>query len=54
MNAAERAQIDYVRGQFETVLPKVKQLIDVDLKNLEDAAEAAGVPWTPGRMPRTP
>ncbi|HEX4562063.1 MAG TPA: hypothetical protein VH113_09560 [Gemmatimonadales bacterium] len=54
MNAAERAQVDYVRGQFDTVLPKVKQLIDVDLKRLEDAAETAGVPWTPGRMPRTP
>ncbi|HKV69743.1 MAG TPA: hypothetical protein VJN62_00735 [Gemmatimonadales bacterium] len=54
MNAAERAQIDYVRGQFDTVLPKVRQLIDVELKGLEDAAEAAGVPWTPGRMPKAP
>ncbi|HZH41562.1 MAG TPA: hypothetical protein VFD85_11150, partial [Gemmatimonadales bacterium] len=54
MNAAERAQMDYVRGQFDTVLPKVKQLIDVELKGLEDAAESAGVPWTPGRMPKAP
>jgi len=54
MNAAERTQLDYVRGEFDTVLPKVKQVIEVDLKNLEDAAEAAGVPWTPGRMPKAP
>ena len=54
MNAAERAQVDYVRGQFEIVLPKVRQLIEVDLQGLEDAAEAAGVPWTPGRMPKAP
>jgi hypothetical protein len=24
----------------------VQQLVDVDLKSLEDAAERAGVPWT--------
>lgn len=54
MNAAERAQIDYVRGQFAVALPKIQQLIEVDLKGLEDAAEAAGVPWTPGRMPKAP
>lgn len=54
MNAAERAQFDYVRTQFSGVMPKIQQLIDVDLKGLEDAAEAAGVPWTPGRMPKAP
>ena len=54
MNAAERAQVDYVRGQFTVVMPKVQQLIGGDLKALEDAAEAAGVPWTPGRMPKNP
>ncbi len=54
MNAAERAQFDYVRTQFSVVMPKIQQLIDVELKSLEDAAEAAGVPWTPGRMPKAP
>jgi photosystem II stability/assembly factor-like uncharacterized protein len=54
MNAADRAQIDYVRGQFGGVLSRVRQLVDVDLTNLESAAEAAGVPWTSGRMPKTP
>ncbi|HZF12572.1 MAG TPA: glycosyl hydrolase [Thermoanaerobaculia bacterium] len=36
---------------FAEVLPKLHQLIDVDLKKLEDQLEAAGAPWTPGRVP---
>jgi len=36
------------------VLSRVRQIIDVDLKSLEQAAEAAGVPWTSGRIPRPP
>jgi photosystem II stability/assembly factor-like uncharacterized protein len=34
---------------FEKLLEKLRQLIDVDLKNLEEKMEAAGAPWTPGR-----
>ena len=34
---------------FEELLEKLRQLIDVDLKNLEEKMEAAGAPWTPGR-----
>jgi photosystem II stability/assembly factor-like uncharacterized protein len=52
--AAQQAQIDIVRGEFGRVLDQVRQLIEVDLKALETAAEQAGVPWTPGRMPRLP
>jgi photosystem II stability/assembly factor-like uncharacterized protein len=37
--------------QFAEILPKLHQLIDVDLKKLEDQLEAAGAPWTPGRVP---
>jgi hypothetical protein len=37
--------------QFAELLPKLHQLIDVDLKKLEDQLEAAGGPWTPGRVP---
>jgi len=52
--AAQQAQIDIVRGEFGRVLDQVRQLIEVDLKALENAAEQAGVPWTPGRMPKLP
>jgi len=37
--------------EFETLLTKVKQLIEVDLKNLEVEMEKYGAPWTPGRVP---
>src|SRR6185369_11422611 len=36
---------------FETVLSQLRQLIEVDLAQLEKQLEAAGAPWTPGRIP---
>jgi flagellar biosynthesis/type III secretory pathway chaperone len=30
---------------------KLRKLIDVDVKELEKALDAAGAPWTPGRLP---
>jgi photosystem II stability/assembly factor-like uncharacterized protein len=36
---------------FETVLNQLRQLIEVDLARLEKQLEAAGAPWTPGRIP---
>jgi len=35
--------------QFAAILGDLKQLVEVDLKALEDALEAAGAPYTPGR-----
>ncbi|HEV8357147.1 MAG TPA: hypothetical protein VGQ17_10325 [Gemmatimonadales bacterium] len=52
--AAQQAQIDIVRGEFGRVLERVKQIVDVDLKALEAAADQAGVPWTGGRIPKPP
>jgi photosystem II stability/assembly factor-like uncharacterized protein len=41
-----------VAGQeFGQELSKLRGLIDSDLKNLEKALDAAGAPWTPGRLP---
>jgi hypothetical protein len=37
--------------QFADVLGKLHGLVDVDLRQLEDAMEKAGAPWTPGRVP---
>jgi hypothetical protein len=34
---------------FETVLADLRQLVEVDLRRLEEELEAAGAPWTPGR-----
>jgi hypothetical protein len=36
---------------FETVLTQLRQLIELDLARLEKQLEAAGAPWTPGRIP---
>jgi len=37
--------------EFGGILERLRRAIDVDLKRVEDAAEAAGVPWTSGRIP---
>ncbi|HEY8021256.1 MAG TPA: glycosyl hydrolase [Thermoanaerobaculia bacterium] len=39
------------RDEFAPVLATLHELVDVDLKGLEDRLEAAGAPWTPGRVP---
>ncbi|HSK63119.1 MAG TPA: hypothetical protein VK893_04740, partial [Pyrinomonadaceae bacterium] len=36
---------------FESVLARLRQLVEVDLARLEKQLEAAGAPWTPGRIP---
>ncbi|HVZ78958.1 MAG TPA: hypothetical protein VG818_13330 [Gemmatimonadaceae bacterium] len=49
--ATQTRQYDIVAAQFGTVLASARTLINGDLKRLEDAAEAAGAPWTSGRIP---
>jgi hypothetical protein len=34
---------------FETWLPDLRRTLEVELRGLEEALEAAGAPWTPGR-----
>lgn len=38
-------------AEFADVLAKLHQLVEVDLAKLEKDMEAAGAPWTPGRVP---
>ncbi|HSQ23505.1 MAG TPA: hypothetical protein VLN44_03825 [Pyrinomonadaceae bacterium] len=38
-------------AEFEGTLSSLRQLIEVDLQRLEKQMEAAGAPWTPGRIP---
>jgi len=52
--ADQMAQVEIVRAEFGRVLAQVTQLVDVELKALEAAAEQAGVPWTSGRLPKPP
>jgi photosystem II stability/assembly factor-like uncharacterized protein len=37
--------------EFGVQLEKLRQLVEVDLKRVETTLEAAGGPWTPGRVP---
>lgn len=37
---------------FEGVLAELTRLVETDLEQLENDLEAAGGPWTPGRVPR--
>ena len=37
--------------EFEPLLARIKNLLEVDVKNLEFEMEKYGAPWTPGRVP---
>lgn len=47
----QHSQYDAAAQDFESVLAQLRQLIEVDLSRLEKQLEAAGAPWTPGRIP---
>jgi hypothetical protein len=49
--ATQRRQYEIVAADFQKVLGELRGLVDTDLKRVEAAAEVAGVPWTPGRLP---
>jgi hypothetical protein len=53
-NAAQLAELDLVRGRLNAIQTQINQLINVDLRALEQSAEQAGVPWTSGRFPKPP
>lgn len=52
--ATHQRNFEIASAQFGPVLEKLRTLSIVDLKRLEDDAEAAGAPWTPGRIPTWP
>ncbi len=47
----QREQYDVVAAEFGGILAQLRPLMEVELKRIEDAAEAAGAPWTSGRLP---
>jgi photosystem II stability/assembly factor-like uncharacterized protein len=48
----QRRAYDLAASDFAPVLADLSRLIDTDLPALERKADAAGAPWTPGRVPR--
>ncbi len=49
-----RQQYDIVARDFPPLLARLRTIIEVDLRSLEERAERAGAPWTPGRIPAWP
>ena len=45
------SQYNAAAQEFEQTLAQLRQLIEGDLVRLEKQMEAAGAPWTPGRIP---
>ncbi len=46
-----KEQYNIIGEEYEIQVAKLKKLIEVDLKNLEQEMEHVGAPWTPGRVP---
>lgn len=49
--ATQQEQMRIAGELFKTELAKLRQLVEVDLKNIERKLEAAKAPYTPGRIP---
>jgi hypothetical protein len=49
-----REQLAIVTRDFPPLLARLRAIIEGDLKSLEEKAERAGAPWTPGRIPTWP
>jgi len=47
----QRDAYRYAGMEFSELLASLRTVIEKDLKELEDRLEAAGAPWTPGRLP---
>ncbi len=45
----QKSQLEIVRQRFPAIYTALKAFVETDLPRLEQAAEAQGAPWTPGR-----
>ncbi len=50
--ASDREAYRHAGDAFGKTLALLRRLVENDLKSLENKLEAAGAPWTPGRVPR--
>lgn len=50
----QREQYQAASEELASVIKDLRQLIEVDLKNMEKDLDAIGAPWTPGRLPDWP
>jgi hypothetical protein len=47
----ERRQYEILSTEFAALLVRLRAIADTRLRAVETAAEQAGAPWTPGRIP---
>jgi hypothetical protein len=47
----QRDRLAYVDEAFPPLLEKIRSLMEIDVKAIEDKLEAIGAPFTPGRLP---
>ena len=52
--ATSRRQVEVASAEFATLLAGLRAIVETDLPRLEAGADAAGAPWTPGRVPVWP
>jgi photosystem II stability/assembly factor-like uncharacterized protein len=50
--STHRQAYDLAGRAFADTLARLRTLVEVDMKDLEDRMESSGAPWTPGRVPR--
>jgi photosystem II stability/assembly factor-like uncharacterized protein len=50
----QREQLEIAGRLFAPTLAALRALVETDLPAVEARADAAGAPWTPGRLPRWP
>ncbi len=48
---SQKDAYEILAEEFPPILDKLRKIKNIDLKTLEDELEAAGAPWTPGRIP---
>ena len=49
--ATHQRDYDIAAEEFAELLPKLRTLVETDLRRIENELEKAGAPWTPGRFP---
>ncbi|GMU63910.1 MAG: hypothetical protein AMXMBFR36_01840 [Acidobacteriota bacterium] len=52
--ATSRRQLELASAELTNLLAALRTIVETDLPGLEAGAEAAGAPWTPGRVPVWP
>jgi photosystem II stability/assembly factor-like uncharacterized protein len=48
--ATHRRAVEIAEGEYRELAERLRRVVEEDLRRLEETLEAAGAPWTPGRV----